>query len=34
VVADKKYQKKEAKDYFKAFKKHGGDEGMLPADYR
>ncbi|MEO6094600.1 MAG: tetratricopeptide repeat protein, partial [Fibrobacteria bacterium] len=34
VVADKKYQKKEAKDYFKAFKKHGGDEGLLPADYR
>ncbi|MBW8889776.1 MAG: tetratricopeptide repeat protein [Fibrobacteres bacterium] len=34
VVADKKYDKKQAKDYFKAFKKHGGDEGMLPADYR
>ncbi len=34
VVADKKYQKKEAKDFFRAFKKHGGDEGMLPADYR
>ncbi len=34
VVADKKYQKKEAKDFFKAFRKHGGDEGMLPADYR
>ncbi|MEO7425458.1 MAG: tetratricopeptide repeat protein [Fibrobacteria bacterium] len=34
VVADKKYQKKEAKDYFKAFKKHGGDEALLPADYR
>ncbi len=34
VVADKKYQKKEAKDYFRAFKKHGGDEALLPADYR
>ncbi len=34
VVADKKYQKKEAKDYFKAFRKHGGDQDMLPADYR
>ncbi|MDB5047824.1 MAG: repeat protein, partial [Fibrobacteres bacterium] len=34
VVADKKYQKKEAKDFFRAFRKHGGDEGMLPADYR
>ncbi|MDB5107059.1 MAG: tetratricopeptide repeat protein [Fibrobacteres bacterium] len=34
VVADKKYLKKEAKDYFKAFRKHGGDEDMLPADYR
>jgi tetratricopeptide (TPR) repeat protein len=34
VVADKKYDKKQAKDFFKAFRKHGGDEGMLPADYR
>ncbi len=34
VVADKKYQKKEAKDFFKAFRKHGGDEAMLPPDYR
>ena len=34
VVADKKYLKKEAKDFFKAFRKHGGDEEMLPADYR
>ncbi|HLP43550.1 MAG TPA: tetratricopeptide repeat protein, partial [Fibrobacteria bacterium] len=34
AVADKKYNKKEAKDMFKAFRKHGGDEAMVPADYR
>jgi tetratricopeptide (TPR) repeat protein len=34
AVADKKYNKKEAKDMFKAFRKHGGDEVMVPAEYR
>jgi tetratricopeptide (TPR) repeat protein len=34
AVADKKYNKKEAKDMFKAYRKLGGDEAMVPADYR
>jgi predicted Zn-dependent protease len=34
AVADKKYNKKEAKSMFKAFRKHGGDEVMVPAEYR
>jgi tetratricopeptide (TPR) repeat protein len=34
VNSDKLRNRKEAEDYFKAFKKAGGDVAMLPEDYR
>ncbi|MDB5050933.1 MAG: hypothetical protein JWO30_4004 [Fibrobacteres bacterium] len=34
VTSDKLRNKKEAEDFFKAFRKAGGDEGMLPEEYR
>ena len=34
VTADKLRNKKEAEDFFKAFRKAGGDEGLLPEGYR
>lgn len=34
LVADKKYNKKEAKESFKKFKKHAGDESLIPTEYR
>jgi tetratricopeptide (TPR) repeat protein len=34
LVADKKYNKKEAKENFKKFLKAGGDENLIPSEYR
>lgn len=34
VTSDKLNNRKEAEDYFRAYRKAGGDEGLLPADYR
>jgi predicted Zn-dependent protease len=34
VTSDKLQNRKEAEDYFKAYRKAGGDEDLLPQDYR
>lgn len=34
VTSDKMQNRKEAEDFFKAYRKAGGDEGLLPEDYR
>ena len=34
VTADKLRNRKEAEDYFRAYRKAGGDEELLPQEYR
>ena len=34
VTSDKLRNRKEAEDYFRAYRKAGGDEGLLPEEYR
>ena len=34
VASDKLRNKSQAEDYFKSFRKAGGDESMLPEEYR
>ncbi len=33
VAADRSYQKKQAEEYFKSYKKLGGDKSVLPKGY-
>jgi hypothetical protein len=34
LISDKKYQKGDAKKYFKGFVEHGGDAKLVPKEYR